>query len=147
MRTQDSAALSPGDIDGPDREWDATQTPAPVALTGVVSTRAGRAWVEMLPALPILALILVFIFQNSQSAKISFVTASARLPLAIALLAAAALGALVMLALGSIRILQLHEDDPPFVAPNPGSSPRDWRAMAFAPEIDLPSVDRHCGQS
>ncbi|MDA8301177.1 MAG: hypothetical protein M0005_06450 [Actinomycetota bacterium] len=85
-------------IDGPDGERDATQTPAPVAPTGVVSTRAGRAWVEVLPALLILALILVFIFQNSQSAKVSFVTVSGRLPLAIALLAAATLGALVVLA-------------------------------------------------
>ncbi len=50
----------------------------------------------------------MFIFQNSQSAKVSFVTASGRLPLAVALLAAAALGGLFVLALGSIRILQLR---------------------------------------
>jgi uncharacterized integral membrane protein len=62
----------------------------------------------VLPALLVLAVILLFIFQNSQSAKISFVTASGRLPLAIALLAAATLGALFVLALGSIRILQLR---------------------------------------
>lgn len=62
----------------------------------------------MLPALFVLTVILVFIFQNSQSAKVSFMTASGRLPLAVALLAAAALGALLMLALGSIRILQLR---------------------------------------
>ncbi|HET6965317.1 MAG TPA: lipopolysaccharide assembly protein LapA domain-containing protein [Acidimicrobiales bacterium] len=55
-----------------------------------------------------MAVILVFIFQNSQSAKVSFVTASGRLPLAVALLGAAALGALFVLALGSIRILQLR---------------------------------------
>jgi uncharacterized integral membrane protein len=62
----------------------------------------------VLPALLVLAVILVFIFQNSQSAKVSFVTASGRLPLALALLAAAALGGLFVLALGSIRILQLR---------------------------------------
>ncbi len=62
----------------------------------------------MLPALVILAVILVFIFQNSQDAKVSFVTASGRLPLAVALLGAAALGALFVLALGSIRMLQLR---------------------------------------
>ena len=75
---------------------------------GADSTRASRAWVKVLPALLVLGVILVFIFQNSQSAKVSFVTASGRLPLAVALLAAAALGGLFVLALGSIRILQLR---------------------------------------
>jgi uncharacterized integral membrane protein len=112
MGTQDSAVVSPdgvtGGTAGPDGERDVTQTLAPMARTGVVSTRVGRAWVKVLPALLVLAVILVFIFQNSQSAKVSFVTASGRLPLAIALLASAALGALFVLALGSIRILQLR---------------------------------------
>jgi putative membrane protein len=110
--TQDSNVVSPGGVtrgvDGPDGERDVTQTRAPTTPTGVASTRAGRAWVKVLPALLVLAVILVFIFQNSQSAKVSFITASGRLPLAIALLAAAALGALFVLALGSIRILQLR---------------------------------------
>jgi uncharacterized integral membrane protein len=73
-----------------------------------VSTRASRAWTKVLPALLVLAVILLFIFQNSQSAKVSFATASGKLPLALALLAAAALGALFVLALGSVRILQLR---------------------------------------
>lgn len=64
---------------------------------------------KVLPAILILVVILIFVFQNSQTAKVSFVTTSGRLPLAIALLAAAALGALFMLALGSIRILQLRK--------------------------------------
>ena len=112
MGTQDSTVRSPSGVTRgtgrPDGLRDLTQTPAPVAPTGVVSTRAGRAWVKVLPALLVLAVILLFIFQNSQSAKVSFVTASGRLPLAIALLAAAALGALFVLALGSIRIFQLR---------------------------------------
>ena len=112
MGTQDSTVTSPGGItQGNDRrsgQRDITRTSAPAAQTGVVATRAGRAWVRVLPALVVLAVILVFIFQNSQSAKVSFVTASGRLPLAVALLGAAALGALFVLALGSIRILQLR---------------------------------------
>jgi len=56
----------------------------------------------------VLAVILVFVFQNSQMANVSFVTASGRMPLALALLAAAALGAVFAFTLGSIRILQLR---------------------------------------
>lgn len=112
MGTQDSTVTSPGGItQGNDRrsgQRDITKASALAAPTGVVATRAGRAWVKVLPALVVLAVILVFIFQNSQSAKVSFVTASGRLPLAVALLGAAALGALFVLALGSIRILQLR---------------------------------------
>ena len=109
MGTQDSVVGSPDGVSfGTDRGQDVTQAPVARARTGVVPTRAGRAWVKVLPALLVLALILVFIFQNSQSAKVSFVTASGRLPLAVALLAAAVLGGLFVLALGSIRILQLR---------------------------------------
>ncbi|MDA8283728.1 MAG: lipopolysaccharide assembly protein LapA domain-containing protein [Actinomycetota bacterium] len=64
---------------------------------------------KVLPALVVLMLIVLFVLQNSQSAKVSFLTASGRLPLAIALLAAVALGALFVLTLGSIRILQLRK--------------------------------------
>jgi uncharacterized integral membrane protein len=63
----------------------------------------------VLPALILLAVILLFVFQNLRSVKVSFVTASGRLPLAVALLAAAALGALVVLALGSVRMIQLRK--------------------------------------
>lgn len=112
MGTRDSTAVTPGGVtqgvDRPDGQRDIHKAPAPIAPRRVVSTRVGRTWVKVLPALLVLAVILVFVFQNSQSAKVSFVTASGRLPLAIALLAAAALGALFVLALGSIRILQLR---------------------------------------
>ena len=97
-----------GGVDRPDGVRDGAKSPGPKARTGVVSTRVSRAWIKVLPAMLVLAVILVFVFQNSQEAKVSFVTASGRLPLAVALLAAAALGGLFVLALGSIRILQLR---------------------------------------
>lgn len=81
--------------------------PAPVDET-IPSTRAGRTWIRVLPALVVLAVTVVFILQNRRSAKVSFITASGRLPLGVALLIAAALGALVVLALGSVRIVQLR---------------------------------------
>lgn len=80
-------------------------SPEPNALA---STRAGRAWVRVVPALVLLALILVFVFQNLHSVKVSFFTASGRVPLAVALFGSAAGGALMVLAIGSVRILQLR---------------------------------------
>lgn len=62
----------------------------------------------MLPGLVVLAVILVFVFQNHKDVKVSFFTLSGRLPLSVALLGTAALGALLMLALGSVRIFQLR---------------------------------------
>jgi putative membrane protein len=74
----------------------------------IPSTRAARTWARILPALVLLALTVVFVVQNPRESQVRFLTFSGHLPLAVALLAAAALGALVVLALGSIRILQLR---------------------------------------
>jgi uncharacterized integral membrane protein len=49
------------------------------------------------------------VLQNLRSAKVSFVSLSGTLPLGVALLGAVALGALLVLALGSVRILQLRK--------------------------------------
>jgi len=57
----------------------------------------------------VLAFILVFIFQNLHKTRVSFLFLSGTLPLAVALLAAAAFGGLFVLALGSIRMLQLKK--------------------------------------
>ena len=55
-----------------------------------------------------LLVILVFILQNLQSVDVRFVTFQGRLPLAIALLFAVILGAIIVLAFGGGRILQLR---------------------------------------
>ena len=47
--------------------------------------------------------------ENLRSTKVTFLGFSGTLPLALALLAAAALGALLVLALGSVRIVQLRK--------------------------------------
>ena len=85
------------------------------------STRISRAWMAILPALVVLAVILVFILQNSRDVTVSFFTASGTLPLSVALLGAAALGALLVLALGSARMLQLRRQ---FRRSSPGSKHR-----------------------
>jgi uncharacterized integral membrane protein len=74
----------------------------------IPSTRASRAWIRVLPALIVLTILLVFIFQNGKDVKVSFLGWSGTLPLSLALLASAALGMLVLLALGSVRMLQLR---------------------------------------
>jgi uncharacterized integral membrane protein len=87
----------------------ATRPSSPDGSEKLHATRAGRAWSRVLPALLLLGVILLFVFQNLQQARVSFVTESGRLPLGLALLAAAAFGALFVLALGSTRIMQLRK--------------------------------------
>jgi len=85
---------------------------APAVASGppdVPSTRAGRLWVKVVPAAIVLAALLVFVFENLRSTKLTFFGASGRLPLAVALLAAAGAGGLCVFALGSVRILQLRK--------------------------------------
>ena len=74
----------------------------------ILSTRTSRAWIRVLPAMVVLAVILVFVFQNPKDVKVSLFTLSGTLPLSVALLGAVILGALMALALGSVRILQLR---------------------------------------
>jgi uncharacterized integral membrane protein len=75
----------------------------------VPRSRAGQAWKSLIPALVLVAVMLVFVFENLREAKVSFLMFSGRFPLALALLVAAALGALVVFCLGSVRIVQLRK--------------------------------------
>ena len=75
----------------------------------ILSTRTSRAWIRLLPALVVLIVILVFVFQNPKDVTVSLFTFSGTLPLSVALLGAVVLGALMTLALGSVRIYQLRK--------------------------------------
>ena len=82
----------------------------PSAVSDVIlSTRTSRAWIRLLPVLVVLVVILVFVFQNPKDVKVSLFTLSGTLPLSVALLGAVILGALMALALGSVRIIQLRK--------------------------------------
>ena len=85
------------------------QVAAPAAITEIESTRASRAWTRILPALLLLAIILVFVFQNLDNTKITFLMFSGTVPVALALIVASALGGLLVLTIGSIRIIQLRK--------------------------------------
>lgn len=85
---------------------DANSEPEP--LPGERRTRLSGAWTAVVVGLVILIVILVFILQNQQSVQVSFLMLSGHLPLAVALLFAMILGALIVVAFGAARILQLR---------------------------------------
>ena len=78
------------------------------SLPGERQTRLSAVWTAIVVAVVALAAILVFILQNPQSVQLSFLVFHGRLPLAIALLFAMLLGAVVVLAFGVARIIQLR---------------------------------------
>ena len=82
--------------------------PEPQPLPGERRTRLSGAWTAVVVGLVILIVILVFILQNQQSVQVSFLMLSGHLPLAVALLFAMILGALIVVAFGAARILQLR---------------------------------------
>lgn len=82
--------------------------PAPPAPPAVRATRAGRAWVGIIVGIVVLALLLVFVFQNLHDTTIHFFSVTGSLPVALALIFAAIAGAAVVLLVGSVRIIQLR---------------------------------------
>lgn len=106
---EDELAASPVQAGRLDAPVMVDRSPVMHAVKDVPSTRASRAWTKVLPAVILLAVILVFVFQNLHRAKVHFLGMSGTFPLAVSLLAATALGGLFVLALGSVRILQLRK--------------------------------------
>ncbi len=82
--------------------------PEPEPLPGERRTRLSGAWTAVVAGLLILVVILVFILQNQQSVEVSFLFLTGHLPLAVALLFAMILGAMIVVAFGAARILQLR---------------------------------------
>jgi uncharacterized integral membrane protein len=77
-------------------------------LPGERRTRLSGAWTAIVVGLLALVVILVFILQNQQSVEVTFLMFSGHLPLAVALLFALILGAVIVVAFGAARILQLR---------------------------------------
>lgn len=71
-------------------------------------TRLSAAWVGVIAAAVVLALLLVFILQNTRSVKISYFTANGTMPLGVALLLAAIGGVLLAGVVAALRIWQLR---------------------------------------
>jgi uncharacterized integral membrane protein len=98
-------AADPVTPDGPT----AQPMPTHARATAIPSTRTSRTWMRVFPVLVLMAIILVFVFQNLHNVRVSIFTFSGSIPLAVALLVSVALGALVVLGLGSVRIMQLRK--------------------------------------
>jgi len=77
-------------------------------LPGERRTRLSGAWTAIVIGLVALVIILVFILQNGQKVEVTFLMFSGQLPLAVALLFALILGAVIVVAFGAARILQLR---------------------------------------
>jgi lipopolysaccharide assembly protein A len=75
---------------------------------GERQTRLSGAWTGLVVGVIALVVILIFILQNLQSVEVYFIVFHGHLPLAVALLFAMVLGAVVVLAFGAGRILQLR---------------------------------------
>ena len=94
------------------------ESPAPVAESDaghhqhaeekVRHTRTSAAWVAITIAVLFGVALIDFIAQNTRHVRIEFFGASGRIPIAVALLAAALCGAIVVLAIGIGRVAQLR---------------------------------------
>jgi uncharacterized integral membrane protein len=91
-------------------EPDAGRVPSPSAAAprAVERTRVSVLWTAVAVGAVVLAAILIFIAQNSTSVRVHFLMGDFELPLGVALLFAALLGAILVLAVGTVRILQLR---------------------------------------
>ncbi len=87
----------------------ATVPPATVP-TGTVPprTRVSGIWVASIAAVVVLLVLLIFILQNGASVKINIFGANPTLPIGVALLLAAVLGALLVALVGAARVVQLR---------------------------------------
>ena len=71
-------------------------------------TRASGYWAAIVVGLLLLVVLLIFILENGQRAKVSFFGAHTQLPEGVALLLAAVIGGLFVVLAGVARILQLR---------------------------------------
>ena len=79
----------------------------PVGHT-IEPTRTSMVWTMVGIGVVLLVAMLVFILQNGQRVRVRFLMVDGTLPLGVALLFAALLGALLVLAAGAARVLQLR---------------------------------------
>lgn len=71
-------------------------------------SRIGGVWVALVAAAIVLLFLLIFVLQNSQRVKVSFLGLDWTLPMGVALLLAAVFGVLLVALPGTARIMQLR---------------------------------------
>ncbi|MFI5783095.1 lipopolysaccharide assembly protein LapA domain-containing protein [Nocardia sp. NPDC051570] len=82
--------------------------PVPANRSPLRATRTGNTWIGIVIFGLVLVLLLIFLLQNTQSVKISYLGMSGHLSLAVAMLMAAVAGVLLTATAGSLRIWQLR---------------------------------------
>lgn len=100
--------------DPPAAEPAATTSEAPAAPAAARArarrgpTRTSRAWTGVVAGAVVALLLLIFILENTQSVKVSFLGAHGRISLGVALLLSAVAGALIVGLIGATRMTQLR---------------------------------------
>jgi uncharacterized integral membrane protein len=74
----------------------------------VPRTRTSAVWFGVWAGVAALILLIIFVAQNTKGVEINFLWMHGRIPLALGLLIAGVCGALVAMAVGAIRIIQLR---------------------------------------
>jgi uncharacterized integral membrane protein len=95
-----SQASSPG--------TEASAAAPPEGKKGAPATRTSAAWTALAIGLALLVVMVVFVLENLQDVKVTFFGIHWRIPLALDLLLAAALGGAVVFTAGALRMLQLR---------------------------------------
>jgi uncharacterized integral membrane protein len=85
-----------------------TEPTEPAPELTIDRTRTGALWVAAIAAAVVVLLLLIFILQNTQQVEVALFGANPNLPLGVALLLAAVLGALTVALIGTARIVQLR---------------------------------------
>jgi lipopolysaccharide assembly protein A len=118
-----SGQRAPGPEAGPDTEATGGTEPSPAPSRApsrgpeaaplppqhtLDRTRTGGLWVAAISAVVVILLLLIFILQNGEQVEVSLYGANPDLPLGVALLLAAVLGALGVALVGVARVVQLR---------------------------------------
>jgi uncharacterized integral membrane protein len=130
-----------------------------VGRGGATPSRVGSLWVASVLFAVVLLLLLIFVLQNGQSAKISYLGAHGSVPQGVALLLAAVFGILLVALPGTARIIQLrirerrHRDARPIPPPVPagptgvaGSVPGIGSTAAPVDASPTPATPRHAAE-
>ncbi len=91
---------------------DSPTVPTPAGQTGVAGgltpTRTSWVWIGLILSALVLLFLLIFILQNDEPVRVTFLGLSGTLPTGVALLLAAIAGLLLVAIPGGLRILQLR---------------------------------------
>ncbi|WP_068277074.1 LapA family protein [Aldersonia kunmingensis] len=106
----DPPTQSGSEPDASPRPADQSQAPPPTPpIRKIKRTRVSSAWMALIVGLVVLVMLLIFILQNLDSVPINILFWEFSLPLGVAVLLAAIMGAVIMAIVGGVRILQIRK--------------------------------------